>query len=201
LRRWQEERGSGGPPPDTGQFAGGPLTDDPAHLGFIAVDLASSFPQWVRRRKTTYRFLDEATVALRRSVDLVLPDIDWFAGQPPREGQTIYIPLDIFKKETLAGFSVFDQEGRPVSVLNTHENGVLSTEGFSVLVDRYAPPPAGRFREALRGVIIAPTEDEGGEALDGAMVRDSRACSPTEDSMRRSSRTSAEVPAARPRDI
>lgn len=153
-----------------GEFAGGPLTDDRGQLGFIAVDLAASFPQWVRRRKTTYRFMDETTVVLRRSVDLVLPDVAWFAGKPPARGQTIYLPLDIFKKETLAGFSVSDAEGRPVSVLNTQENGILATEGFSALVDRYsAPRPPGSFRAAISKIVFAPTAEEGHTAFVAAM--------------------------------
>lgn len=150
-------------------FAGGPLTNDPAQLGFIALDLAASFPEWVRRSKTTYRFLDERTVQLHRSIDLVLPDLEWFAGVPPEPGQTIYVPLDIFRKQTLAGFSMADADGRPVSVLNTHENGTLATEGFSALVDRYAAPhPPGSFREPLRRIIFAPDADAGNQAFAAA---------------------------------
>jgi hypothetical protein len=171
LEWWRHGRG-GAPAEPYGEFAGGPLTDDVSQLGFIAIDLAASFPQWVRRRKTSFRFLDERTVQLRRSVDLVLPDIAWFAGTPPRPGQTIYIPLDIFKKETLAGFSVSDQDGRPVSILNTHENGTLSTAGFSALIDRNAAPQErDSFRATIQGIVFAATEAAGQRAYQTGINR------------------------------
>jgi len=126
----------------------------------IAIDLAASFPQWVRRRKTTYRFVDESTVTLRQSIDLVLPDADWFAD-PPQLRDTIYIPLHILRKETLTGFSVTDREGLPVSVLNTHENATLVTEGFGALINPDAPGAA-----ALRAVVLAETPVAGSERLE-----------------------------------
>lgn len=56
-----------------------------------------------------------------------------------------------------------------MSVLNTHENGTLATEGFSALVDRYAPNDApGSFREPLSKIIFAADADEGKEAFDDA---------------------------------
>jgi hypothetical protein len=149
-------------------FAGGPLSNDPAQLGFIALDLAASFPEWIRRRKTTYRFLDERTVQLHRSIDLVLPDLDWFAWAP-KAGQTIYVPLDIFQKETLAGFTIANADGAAVSLLNTHENGTLATEGFSALVDRYADSePPGSFRQSLGEIIFAVDADAGNRAFAAA---------------------------------
>jgi hypothetical protein len=154
-----------------GGFVGGPITKDPAQLGLVAVDLAASFPQWIRRRKTTYEFIDEGRVTLRRSIDFVLPGRAWFdRHEAPRVGQTIYIPLDIFKKETLSGFSVFDGRGDPVSVLNTHENGTLVAEGFSALAaGRIEGATRAEFLDHLRGIVEARTLEQGETAYKEAM--------------------------------
>lgn len=160
------------PPPALGPgggFAGGPLTDDVAALGLIAVDLAAAFPQWVRRRKRTYEFYDESTVKIRMSVDLVLPDREWFLDHAPEPGQTIYIPIDIPRKEPLAGFSITDAEDRAISVLNTEENGRLTTEGFSALVDTARAQPPHTFRGPIQNIVMAPTGDAGAVAYTAAM--------------------------------
>lgn len=156
----------------SGGFVGGPLASDPARLGSYAVDLAASFPQWVRRRKTTFSFVDEATVILRRSVDIVLPARNWFGAGPPAADSIIYVPLDIFRKETLSGFSTFDGNGDALSVLNTEENATLTSEGLSAFADGNHGGQKGKFLDAIREVVVAETAAEGKAAYDRTMAGD-----------------------------
>jgi hypothetical protein len=135
--------------------------------------LAAGFPEWTRRRKTSFRFIDETTVEHRLSIDLFLPAPDWFGEAAPTEGETIYVPLYIFQKEALAALSVAKADGEAVSVLNTEENGTLATEGFNALINGYAESdaaiPADAFRGHLDRIVTAPTSAAGETAFKVAM--------------------------------
>ncbi len=148
------------------------LVGDVERLGVIAVDLAANMPAWTRRRKTTYSFIDADTVLHRRSIDLILPDADWFPGGAPDENELIYVPLGIAEKDTLAGFGMTDRNGAAVSVLSTHENGQLATAGFNALIDGYLasrPLAAHAFKQPLRRIVTAPNGSEGARELASAM--------------------------------
>lgn len=138
-----------------------------AQLGSIAVHLAATFPAWVRRRKTAIEVLDADTGRSRQSVDFRLCDGDFPAGAVPRPGDRIYVPVDIAPKDPLTSFSVMDEDGRPLSLLNTRENIALAAAGLSAYLDgvtQHDPAiAAGAFEDAARDVVGA-TDDAAGYA-------------------------------------
>jgi hypothetical protein len=149
------------------------LEGDVPKLGAIAVQLGAQMPEWIRRRKTTYTFVDDSTILQRMSVDLVLPVRTWFGdSHAPRERDTIYIPVGIAEKKTFSGFSITDREGNAVSLLNTYEDGTLAAAGFDALIARPsgADPVPGRLRSDLRAAITSPDASVG-ETRMGAAVR------------------------------
>jgi hypothetical protein len=158
----------GGPFGSEGPFA----SDRRAQLGLIAVDLAANFPAWVRRRKTTYEFVDERTLALRQSVDLTLPQPGWFGTVAPLSEETVYVPLNILVKDPLPGFSVRFADGRSVSALSKRENATLAIDGFArVIEDRTGRNTTPAVRGWLRDVIAAPTAKDGDAAFDRVSAR------------------------------
>jgi hypothetical protein len=89
------------------------ITGDLSRSGLTTVDLAAGLPEWVRRRKTTFRFVDDATIQHRMSVDVVLPPPSWFIGNPPQQHDAIYLPLGLSRKETLVALNITDRAGPP----------------------------------------------------------------------------------------
>lgn len=65
----------------------------------------------------------------RQSVDFALRAEHFPTGAVPVEDQVIFVPLNIARKEPLTGLSVFDEDRRAVSLLNTAENAALATPG------------------------------------------------------------------------
>jgi hypothetical protein len=128
---------------------------DPTELGAIAVQLALYFPVWVRRRRFVMSYVDDTTIRQRMSVDFELPDEDWFwPGARPESGCKIYVPLHIAVKETLDRFSVYDEEGRRLTMLATAENGAMAVRGLMVPLDTLAEArEASVSGEPLRGII------------------------------------------------
>ncbi|MGH2948555.1 MAG: hypothetical protein ACRDPC_20245 [Solirubrobacteraceae bacterium] len=144
-------------------FAGDPQALAPDQLGIIATYLALEFPLWVRRRKTTHRYVDDTTVDLRISIDFRLPAADRFpATARPERGQLLYVPLDIATKTSLIRFSVRDEEGNALSLQNTRENTALATAGMNAVVNGLAGTgsrPAiepDQLRPELEKIIAAP---------------------------------------------
>ena len=160
-----------------------PLTHE--QLGLIAVHLALTFPVWVRRRKTSYKFVDDTTIRQRQSVDFHLLPRDKFpAKAQPRAGQTIYVPLWIGDKSPLVKFSVVDECGTALSLLNADESTRIAVDGVSAIVrglnagrgDEGVDPDAQR--EALKEIFTAPRDRAEqlakealaiGSSLDGAL--------------------------------
>lgn len=46
-------------------------------LGVVAVQLALSYAEWVRRRRTTISYVEDTTIRQRMSVDFALPAPEW----------------------------------------------------------------------------------------------------------------------------
>jgi hypothetical protein len=101
----------------------GPQALTRTQLGSIAVYLASSFPLWIRRRKTSFECVDENVVHTRHSVDFRLRSEHFPEGAVPADSQRIYVPINIAPKDPLTSFSVVAEDGATLSLLNTSENG------------------------------------------------------------------------------
>ncbi|HMJ35734.1 MAG TPA: hypothetical protein VK501_17655 [Baekduia sp.] len=130
----------------------------PEDLGVIAVQLALSFPQWVRRRRFVVGYVDDTTIQQRMSVDFLLPPPEWFwSTTAPRQGDRIYVPIHLAKKETLDQFTAFDEDGRRLTMLATADNGSLAIAGLLPLVRGRA---VGRLTAAEREVIEPQLEAE-----------------------------------------
>lgn len=147
-------------------------------LGTIAVGLALTFPLWVRRRKTTYRYIDDTTVEQRVSIDFRLPRESALPlGGRVRPGTTIYVPIDIAVKRPLVRFSVTDEQANALSLLNTTENGGLVTAGLSALIsglagagNRGTAAPEELGREI--GRIVTARESAGQDIVEAALNSD-----------------------------
>jgi hypothetical protein len=144
-------------------------------LGVIAVQLALSFPEWVRRRRFIVSYVDDTTIQQRMSVDFVLPEADWFWSTiTPQPGSTIYAPLYLPAKETLDQFTAYDEERRHLPMLPTADNGALAVAGLLPLVrglarERLSP---GRLRQVLPGLEAELTSVVMASKRDGAPTTD-----------------------------
>jgi hypothetical protein len=108
---------------------------DVEDLGVVAVQLALDFPAWVRRRRFVVDYVDDATIQQRMSIDFTLPLRAWFwSTVAPREGATVYVPIYLPAKDTLDKFSVYDEDGRRLTMLPTSDNGALAVAGLLPLV-------------------------------------------------------------------
>lgn len=110
-----------------------PVLAEAGVLAATAVELASRFATWVRRRKWTLEYVDDTTIRQRMSIDFRLPPEDRLAA-PPGRGQTIFVPLWIPKKGPLTNLDVRDEEDRAVAVLNRVENGRVTARGLQFLM-------------------------------------------------------------------
>jgi hypothetical protein len=144
-----------------------------AELGAIAVYLASTFPVWIRRRKTAFEFVDDTVVRTKQSIDFRLRAEDFPNGAVPAEGARIYVPINIAPKEPLTSFSIRDEDDRSLSLLNTFENGELAAEGLSAFMDgQTATNPGivrGYFKPALSKIVYASDKAAGELALHSAI--------------------------------
>jgi hypothetical protein len=141
-----------------------PLTHE--QLGVLAVHLALTFPAWIRRRKTTFTYVDDTTIRQRQSVDIRLPQADLLPPHArPAADEQIYVPLYIAEKGSLVKFSVTDEAGASVSLLNTTENGGLATVGLNALVNGLSGEPgrasvaANSLKPILRTIVTARSAD------------------------------------------
>ena len=127
-------------------------------LGVIAVQLALSFPEWVRRRRFIVSYVNDTTIQQRMSVDFVLPDSDWFwSTTAPEPGSRIYVPIYLPAKDTLDQFTAFDEEGRRLTMLPTADNGALAVAGLLPLVRGLA---AERLSDEARREVLPFLEEE-----------------------------------------
>ncbi len=146
------------------------FAEDTVLLGRIAIALAARFPEWVRRRTTTFQLLDEKACVQRLDVTLRLPPQAWFsrgkgddlarmltAGSP----KTIYVPLNIVRKGALAAFRVADAHDENVSMRNRVERCRLTVDAYASLLEEYAGDrgverPSGSFRGLLESIVAEP---------------------------------------------
>jgi hypothetical protein len=135
-------------------------------LGDIAVFLALTFPVWVRRRNLAHAFVDDTTIRLRESVDFRFPPPEFFPEQArPKPGQRIYVPLSIGGKIALVKFSVCDESGSALVLLNAAESAGLAATGMSTIVDgldgqvQNGEAKRGTYRETLRLIASAPVAE------------------------------------------
>jgi hypothetical protein len=138
-------------PPPTAKVAGADV------LGSVAVQLALTFPAWVRRRRFVVSYVDDTTIHQRMSVDFSLPEPSWFwTPDPPQPGTVLYVPLHILRKETLDRFSIADEEGRRLTMLPRADNGALAVAGLLPLVVELSAGrnlPVAKLEAALREVV------------------------------------------------
>ena len=93
-----------------------------------AVQLALSFPTWVRRRKWSITYVDDTTVRQQQSVCFRLPDE---RALPVATGhERLLVPLWIPKKVPLTNVDARDEEGRALSVMSKQENGEIAARGL-----------------------------------------------------------------------
>jgi hypothetical protein len=140
------------------------LSED--ELGTIAVQLALTFPVWVRRRKTGFAFVDDKTIRQRQSMDFRLPAAEVFpAWARPLPGQQIYVPIWLGEKAALTKFSLMDENGGALVLLNAEESARFSARGLSAMVDglsgtagRGSIPPGSALGK-LEEIARASAED------------------------------------------
>jgi hypothetical protein len=110
-------------------------TRNEQQLGVIAVTLALRYPDWVLRRVEQVSYIDDTTVRWRVSVTVRWPAADIFPEEVrPREGQKIYVPLALLKKEPLIQFDLRDEGGASLTVLPTEENARLAAVGAAAMI-------------------------------------------------------------------
>ena len=156
-------------------------------LGRLAIALAAHFPEWVRRRTTTFTFYDEKTLVQRMAVSIALPSETWFAdgkGEDlkrlllgSRVPDTIHVPLSMVTKGALEAFRIADASDGTVSMRNRVERCRMTVAAFSSLLDEYArraDPQAvpGAFHDSIDRIVSAPDIDEGARAYEAAMATD-----------------------------
>jgi hypothetical protein len=139
---------------------------EPEDLGVIAVQLALSFPEWVRRRRFVVSYVDDTTIQQRMSIDFQLPGPEWFwSTTAPQPGDKIYVPIYLPEKDTLDQFTAFDENGRRLTMLPTADNGALAVAGLLPLVRALAAErlPVSqldgmqrKLREELVKIVMAP---------------------------------------------
>lgn len=134
-------------------------------LGVLSTHLALTFPLWIRRRKTCFTYVDDTTIVRRQSVDFRLPSLDSLPPQVrPGARERIYVPLDITDKEPLVKFSVFDEEGARLTLLNTGESSGLAVAGLNAIVNGLSNQPGRAFvlrnsvRPIIRRIVTSPRE-------------------------------------------
>lgn len=130
--------------------------------GALAVHLALTFPVWIRRRKTTFSYIDDTNIRQRQSIDFRLPTRDQLPPHArPANCETVCVPLYIADKESLVKFSITDEAGAALSLLNTVENGGFAAEGLNAIVNGLSGRPGratvspNSLRTVLRSIVMA----------------------------------------------
>jgi hypothetical protein len=109
------------------------LTD--VQLGNIAVRLALDFPSWVERRTQRIGYLDPRTTRWTVGVMFRWPDATFFAaGMQPGDGELVYVPLDLLRKDTLASLEGTRPDGSPFPILPYIRSVRLAYIGIAGLV-------------------------------------------------------------------
>ena len=134
-----------------------------------AIQLASTFPDWVYRRVETIEFPNADVVRRRMSIDFSLPpsglveDDDW-----------VYVPVMILRKANLRNFDLFDGEGSSRHMLTTAQNRDVATGGLGYWLGSGDETSSGALANALTDSIgevdplraVAATARE----LDGGVI-------------------------------
>lgn len=92
-------------------------------VGFLTAALVLRWNTWVHRRVERSKFTDEDVLHRSVSIDFTLPY--WFHQErdTPRGGQKRQlVPLGLLRKGTLVNFSLADESGRSLPLLNTGQN-------------------------------------------------------------------------------
>lgn len=125
-------------------------------VAVTAVQLALTFPMWVRRRKWTFTYVDDTTIRQRQSIDFRFPQPEQFGQLAPAPGDEILVPLWISNKTPLNDLDIFDEEGRTMSMRNQRENGEVAALGMlvpAVLAAHLARPGEHAFLARLLGGV------------------------------------------------
>jgi hypothetical protein len=141
---------------------------DSPEVGERVLWLMTHTQQWVHRRVESVQFRDNSTVWRKVSIDFTVLDImpEMTLCKPYR-----LVPLTVLNKRRLANFSLRDEEGKSVSLLNAAQNTAVST---AVLVAAAAsalegdkPSVSAGLHEALSSIAGARTLEE----VDNALAR------------------------------
>lgn len=110
----------------------------------------------VHRRVESVSFLDTGAFRRKASVDFGLEGLPRFPPDP----SLWLVPITVLQKRPLTDLDVIDETGRPLSVLNTAENGALAS---AVLIESAAAlagaPADHELAELLEKIARSPTED------------------------------------------
>jgi hypothetical protein len=146
-------------PATQGGHAKAPQVAECDALAATAVQLALSFPTWVRRRKWTFTYIDDTTLREQLSVCFRLPgdsELVLAAGLA-----TILVPLWIPNKVLLTNVDARDEIGAAISIVSARETVEAAVGGLYLIFKAEALGTGARFDdkavlEALRAIITAP---------------------------------------------
>jgi hypothetical protein len=85
------------------------LTEAEQNQGIATLQLMQSWPNWVHRRVDHISFDDLTSVVVRASLDFTLPDGTVATGRGPDDSPRVFVPLALFLKGRLTGFSLRDE--------------------------------------------------------------------------------------------
>lgn len=137
FRHVPRRTGPQAPPVFSSPIGTGPstpgLTDQ--QLGVIAVTLALAFPVWLRRRVERVAYLDAVTVRQNTGVMLRWPKPMFFPeAARPRDGDVVYVPLDLLEKAPLISLDGMHPDGSPVPILPWSRSAELASAGITVFI-------------------------------------------------------------------
>ena len=110
-----------------------------AQLGSIATRLALYPELWIERRVDGMRFVDDNTVRQRVSVTIRRPVQDFFPDPAqPKDGQMIYVPLDLLPKLPLRKLDVANEDGSTFALPATARNAEMASVGLAEVISGYS---------------------------------------------------------------
>jgi hypothetical protein len=97
---------------------------NPDTIARVTPSLVLFSRDWMSRRKETIEFLDHERLRRSVSIDFTLPG-GLEVRVPTGSGLSVFVPLTLLEKRPLRGFSVFDEDGRALPILNRPEHGAI----------------------------------------------------------------------------
>ncbi len=126
-------------------------------IGRAAAPLLLPDQHWVHRRVQSMGYLDLHLVETGVSIDFTTPES---IRENLRFERRTLVPLSVLPKwPPVLKFDFRDEEGRPLPLLTTHENGIVDHALLTELSRRFEPSPSETFRSAISRLTLGHETD------------------------------------------